>query len=116
MLSSLPDSWKTLVVSLSNLAPNNVMTIVMVKDNMLNKEARRKEHGISSHTEELVTEKRGRSKSRKPCGDDNRDKSRGKSKTRKEIKCFHCGKPGHMKRECRKLKREQLKEKGEELQ
>jgi hypothetical protein len=30
MLSSLPDSWETLVVSLSNSAPNDVMTMVMV--------------------------------------------------------------------------------------
>jgi hypothetical protein len=36
MLSSLPDSWETLVVSLSNSAPNGVMTMVMVKDSMLN--------------------------------------------------------------------------------
>jgi hypothetical protein len=114
MLSSLPDSWETLVVSLSNSAPNGVMTMGMVKDSMFNEEARRKEHGISSHTEALVTEKRGRSKSRKPRGDDSRDKSRGISKTRKEIKCFHCGKLGHMKRQCRKFKKEQLKEKGEE--
>jgi len=111
MLSSFPDSWETLVVSLSNLAHNGVMTMGMVKDNMFNEEARRKEQGIYSHTETLVTEKRGRIKSRKPRGDDSRDKSRGMSKTRKEIKCFHCGKPGHMKRECRKFKREQLKKK-----
>jgi hypothetical protein len=94
MLSSLPESWETLVVSLSNSAPNGVMTVGMVKDSMFNEETRRKEHGISSHTEALITEKRGGSKSRKPRGDDNRDKSRGKSKTRKEIKCPHCGKLG----------------------
>jgi hypothetical protein len=46
-------------VSLSNSAPNGVMTMGMVKDNMFNEEARRKEHGISSHTEALVTEKQG---------------------------------------------------------
>lgn len=42
MLSSLPDSWETLVVSLSNSVPNGVMTIGMVKDNMFNEEVRRK--------------------------------------------------------------------------
>jgi hypothetical protein len=42
MLSSLPDSWETLVVSLSNSAPNGVMTMGMVKDSMFNEEARRK--------------------------------------------------------------------------
>jgi hypothetical protein len=98
MLSFLPNSWETLVVSLSNSAPNNVITMGMVKDSMFNEETRRKEHGISSYTKTLVTEKRGRSKSRKPPGDDSCDKSKGKSKSRKEIKCFHCSKPGHMKR------------------
>ena len=37
-----------------------------------------------------------------------------KSKSRKEIKCFYCGKPGHIKRECKKFRREQFKRKGEE--
>jgi hypothetical protein len=114
MLSSLPDSWENLVVLLNNSAPNGVMTMVMVKDSMLNEVARRKEQGISSHTKALVIEKQGRSKTIKSRGDDSRDKLRGKSKTRKKIKCFHCGRPGHMKRECRKFKKEQLKEKCEE--
>ena len=47
VLSSLPDSWETLVVFLSNLALNGVITMGMVKDIMFNKEARRKEQGIS---------------------------------------------------------------------
>jgi hypothetical protein len=47
--------------------------------------------------------------------DDSLDKSRGKSKSKREIKCFYCSKQGHIKRECRKFKRDQLKEKGEEL-
>jgi hypothetical protein len=46
----------------------------MVKDNKFNEETRRKEQGIFSHTEALVTEMWGRSKSRKPHGDDSRDK------------------------------------------
>jgi hypothetical protein len=36
LLSSLPDSWETLVVSLSNSAPSGVITMSMVKDNMFN--------------------------------------------------------------------------------
>ena len=50
LLSSLPGSWETLVVSLSNLAPNGVITVNMVKCNMFNEEAIRKELGISSNT------------------------------------------------------------------
>jgi hypothetical protein len=58
----------------------------MVKDSMFNEEARRKEHGISSHTEALVTEKRGRSKSRKPRGDDLRQRRRKMTKKKKKKK------------------------------
>jgi len=44
LLSSLPDSWNTLV-SLSNSALDGKLTPDMVKNNMLNEEARRKEKG-----------------------------------------------------------------------
>ena len=114
LLSSLPDSWETLVVSLSNSAPNRVIIVNMVKDNMFNEEARRKELDISSNTEAFVIKGRGRSKSRKQSSDYNHDKSRGKSKSRKKIKCFYWGKPGHIKRECQKFRREQFKGKCEE--
>ena len=106
LLSSLPDSWETLVVSLSDSTPNGVITINMVKDNMFNEKARRKELGISSSTEALVIEKQRKSKSRKPSSDYNCDKSRGKSKSQKEIKCFYCDEPRHIKRECGKFRRE----------
>ena len=114
LLSSLPDNWETLVVSLSNSTSNGVITVNMVKDNMFNEEARRKKLGISSNTEALVIERRRRSKGRKPSNDYSRDKSKGKSKSRKEIKCFYCGKSGHIKRECKKFRREQFKGKCEE--
>ncbi|KAK2973569.1 hypothetical protein RJ640_030694 [Escallonia rubra] len=52
ILSSLPDSWATLVVSLSNSAPNGKLNLSMVKDCMLNEEERRRDA--------LVTENRGR--------------------------------------------------------
>ena len=86
------------MVSLSNSTPNGVITINMVKDNMFNEETRRKELGISSNTEAHVIERWERSKSKKPSSDYNRDKSRRKSKSRKEIKCFYCGKPRHIER------------------
>ena len=76
LLSSLPDSWETLVVSLSNSAPNGVIIVNRVKDNIFNEETRRKELAISYNTEALVIEKQGRSKNRKPSSDYNRGKSR----------------------------------------
>lgn len=55
LLFSLIGIWETLIMSLSNLAPTNVMTISMVKYIMLNEKSRMKNHGISSHSEALVT-------------------------------------------------------------
>ena len=104
LLSSLPDSWETLVVSLSNSAPNGVVTLAMVKDSMLNEELRRKELGITSESSALVTENRGRNVYRNSHDNDKRDKSKKRSKSRKGIICHYCKKPGHMKNECRKLK------------
>ena len=103
LLSSLPESWETYVVTICNSTPEGTLTIDMVKDSLLNEDARRKEQGESS-SGAFVTEKqekRGRSHSRNPHG------YRGRSKSRRDIKCFHCNRPGHMKKECRFWKREQ---------
>ena len=94
------------MVSFSNSTSNGVITVNMIKDNMFNEETKRKELGISSNTEALVIKRRKRSKSRKPSNDYKRDKSRRKSKSRKGINCFYYDKTGHIKRECRKFRRE----------
>ena len=48
LLSSLPNSWETLVVIVSNSTPNGILTMESVKDSLLNEQARRKERGESS--------------------------------------------------------------------
>ena len=45
LLSSLPDSWETLVVSLSNSGPNCVLQLAMIKDSLFNEKKRRKDMG-----------------------------------------------------------------------
>ena len=112
LLSSLPESWETLVVTVSSSAPDGVVTMSQVTSSLLNEETRRKSSG-SSHSEALMMENRGsgRSKSRAPH---NCDKSRGHSSSisKKNVECYYCHKKGHMKRECRKLNfKEQNKEK-----
>lgn len=110
LLGTLPDSWETLVVSLSNSAPSGLMTMEMVQDALLNEEARRKEMG-SQHSQALVTENksqgRGRSRNRYNNRGNDRSKSRTRGQSKSWVKCFHCGLEGHMQRNCRKLKREQ---------
>ena len=57
LISSLPDSWETLVVSLSNSAPDGVLTLKMVKESMLNEENRRKERRLTMQSQVIVSEK-----------------------------------------------------------
>ena len=78
LLSSLPDSWETLVVSLSNFAPNGVLQLAMVKDSLFNEEIRRKDMG-KDNAQTLVTENKGRSETRN-------SKGRGNSKVNQNRK------------------------------
>ncbi|CAA0840400.1 Unknown protein, partial [Striga hermonthica] len=100
LLSSLPDSWETLVVSLSNSAPEGKLTLTQVKDNMFNEETRRKDSGASS-SQTLVTETRRRSKSR---GRSNKSRDKLQSQPNRKFKCYHCGEEGHIKRNCKAWK------------
>ncbi|VFQ68311.1 unnamed protein product [Cuscuta campestris] len=106
----MPDSWDTLVVTLSNSALDGKMNMEMVKASHLNEEARRKESGYPSQAEANVIPEssRGRSKSRNPHY---KDKSRGRSKSReRDFLCHYCQKPGHIERFCRKKKRDMSRE------
>ena len=49
LLSSLPDSWETLVVTVSNSTPDGILIMENVKDSLLNEEGRRKEKCESSY-------------------------------------------------------------------
>ncbi|CAL5356104.1 unnamed protein product [Camellia sinensis] len=111
LLSSLPDSWETLVVSLSNSAPEGKLTMGMVTDALFNEEARKKEmEGEQSHA--LVTESRGRDRERgRGRG---RSKSRGRSQSRQDNtrRCFYCDQEDHVIRDCPEKKADrQAKEK-----
>ena len=94
LLSSLLDSWEIFVVSLSNFAPNGVLQLAMVKDSLFNEETRRKDIG-KDNSQVLVTENRGRSKTR---NSKERGKSRSQSESRAKFKCFSYDKEGHIRR------------------
>ncbi|GKV40824.1 hypothetical protein SLEP1_g48425 [Rubroshorea leprosula] len=82
LLSSLLDSWETLVVTLSNSTRDGEMTLQLVKDSILSEESRRKEQGIMSSESKAL------------------GKSRGRSKSKSRVTCYTCGKQGHYQKDC----------------
>ena len=58
LLSSLQETWKTLVVFLNNSAPNGKLTMSMAMDALFNEECRRREMGTTDQSESqaLVSE------------------------------------------------------------
>ena len=88
LLSSLPESWETLVISLSNSAPDGILTMSQVTSSLLNEETRRLA-SESSTPQALAIERKGRSNFREHG---NYSNSRSKSKSRKDMKCHHCQK------------------------
>ena len=113
LLSSFPEIWETLVVSLSNYVPNGVVSIEQVSASILNEELRRRNAGTSSgESHALVSENRGRGKSRDKG---HADKGRSKSRSRKDIVCYNCGEKGHFKSQYKQSKKNKKKIVGYEL-
>ncbi|GJW64130.1 putative RNA-directed DNA polymerase [Tanacetum coccineum] len=100
LLGTLPDTWETFRTSLSNSAPDGVITMELAKGSILNKEMRRKSQGSSSHSDVLITERQGRSKSRGPSNRGNHRSSSSKGKFA-DVECYHCHKKGHTMKFCR---------------
>ncbi|GFY99659.1 hypothetical protein Acr_13g0010590 [Actinidia rufa] len=108
LLSSLPESWETLVVSLSNSAPNGKLTTSMVMDALFNEEARRREMGSidQSESQALVSEgsrERGRGQGRGHHRGTGKGRWRSQARGR-TVRCFYCDQEGHIKRDCPKYK------------
>ncbi|KAF8378616.1 hypothetical protein HHK36_029964 [Tetracentron sinense] len=59
LLSSLPDCWETLVVTVSNSASNGELSMSLVTNSLFNEETRRKSTG-TDNAQALVIENRGR--------------------------------------------------------
>ncbi|CAM8972007.1 unnamed protein product [Rhodiola kirilowii] len=108
VLSSLPDSWETLAVSLSNSTKDGVLTMEQVASTLLNEESRRSASESSlSQSEALVSEGRGRSKNKRQYNNDTQQRRRSKSRSgKRDVPCYYCGINGHYKSDCRFLKRD----------
>ena len=112
LLITLPESWDTFWTALSNSAPPDGLTIAGVEGSLLTEETNRKTMDKGKGTALVV---RGRAKEKEKGG--KRHQSRSKycnAKGKSDIECYHCGKKGHMKRDCREWKAEKGKEKAED--
>jgi len=68
LLSSLPESWDTLVVTLSNSTPYGKLVMDSVTDSLLSEESRRRERVFYNQFEENIVDNRGMSKNRERGG------------------------------------------------
>ncbi|KAH7302750.1 hypothetical protein KP509_23G085600 [Ceratopteris richardii] len=98
MLMKLLDSWKTLVVSLSN---NPNLTFDGVRGSILNEEIKRKASGEDGTSANMI---RGRSKKKGSYSErgKRRSKERGSSSKKQDsdVTCYQCGRKGHKKPDC----------------
>ena len=85
LLSSLPDSWNTLVVSLGTSTPEGKVILAKIINSLFNEEIQRNDF-LGNDTHALIMKNGGQSKSRGPF---RHNKSRDKSKSRGKIKCYH---------------------------
>ena len=103
LLCSLPNSQETFVVTISNSALNGALSMELMKGNLFNEKTRRKAYD-TENAQALIIESKGRNRDK---GQKGYDKFEGRSQSKGKIKCFHCGKDRHMKRNYRIWKREQ---------
>jgi hypothetical protein len=64
LFSSLPESWDTLVVTLSNFVPYGKFNMDSVTNCLLNEDSRRREIGLNNQFEANFINHNGRSKNR----------------------------------------------------
>ncbi|CAL1399745.1 unnamed protein product [Linum trigynum] len=103
VLASLPESWETLKISLTNSAKDRIVSMEAVKSGVLNEEMRRRSQGASSSQPDVLAVaswSRGRSES-----------SRGKANKFANVYCHHCREKGHIRKFCPKLRKERRKDK-----
>ena len=117
VLASLPNSCEAMRMAVNNSAGKSKLKYDDIQDLILSEEVCRRDVGISNAQDQaLVMENRGRNRSR---GLDDRAKSndRSHSKGRSQFKemgeYFHCGKNGHIQRNCWHWNKEQTEEKDE---
>ena len=118
LLDSLPNSWEAMRMTVSNFAGKSKLKYDDIRDLILSEEVRRRDANIDNAQDQaFVTENksRGRSKGSNDRKFNGRSQSRDRSQFKETRECFHCGKRGHLRRDCWHLNKEQNKGKYEKI-
>ena len=103
-LITLPESWDTFRIAISNSIHAGALTSANVESSLLTEEVNPKNNSRRSNSSSAMVV-RGRSWDRlKPINGKSRSKSHIGNK--KDVECFYCKKKGHFKKDCYKWKHE----------
>ena len=116
LLASLPNSWEAMRMAMNNYARKSKLKYDDIRDLILSEEVRKRDANIENAQDQaFVMENKSRGRSRGP--NDRKFNGRSQSRDRSQFKetrdCFHCGKNGHLKRDCWHWNKEQNKGKYE---
>jgi len=103
LLQSLPDSYDQLIINITNYKFVDLLHFEDVAGALLEEESRRKNKKDmveSTRQIEALVMTRYRSTKRGSSGSQSHDRYQSK----KHLKCYHCGKRGHVKKDCWHLK------------
>ena len=110
VLASLPNSWESMRMAVSNSTGKEKLKYNDIRDLILAKEICRRDAGETSGSGSTLNleirgrgndrnSNRGRSKSR------NSNRNRNKSRSGQQVQCWNCGKTGHFRRQCKSPKK-----------
>ena len=114
LMSSLPESWDTVVAAISSSRGSEKLKFDEIRDVVLSKSICKREIGDSSGSA-LSVDRRERSKTKvQNQYGRSKPKNRGKSPNRSNVTCWNYGEKGHFRTNCTKPKKKQNKKFGDD--
>ena len=116
LLASLPNSWEAMRMAVSNSTRKSKLKYDDIQDLILSEEVRRRDANIDNAQDQafvMENKSRGRRKGPNDRKFNGRSQSRDRSQFKETRECFHCGKNGHLRKDCWHWNKEQNKGKYE---
>ena len=114
LMSSLPESWDTVVAAVSSSRGSEKLKFDEICDVVLSESIHKREVGDSSGSA-LSVDRKGRSKTKgQNQHSRSKSKNRGKSLNRSNVTCWNCGEKGHFRTNCTKPKKKQNQKFGDD--